>query len=67
MLKSEPGENTAEWAPCLQSSGVPVSQEVVSVVSLKTVSVGALLLLNLQEPKPEKDPARESSIWEPQM
>ncbi|KAL8180555.1 UNVERIFIED_CONTAM: hypothetical protein K2H54_027588 [Gekko kuhli] len=66
-LKSEPGENTAGWGPCLQGSGLPGPQEVVSVVSLKTVSVGALLVLNLQEPKPEKDPAGESAIWEPQM
>ncbi|XP_054851833.1 zinc finger protein 34-like [Eublepharis macularius] len=66
-LKSETGENTAEWGPCSQSSGTPVQQEAVSVLSLKTVSVGALFLLNLPEPKPGKGPARESNIWEPQI
>nr|XP_028565089.1 zinc finger protein 454-like isoform X1 [Podarcis muralis]XP_028565091.1 zinc finger protein 454-like isoform X1 [Podarcis muralis] len=66
-LKDEPVENAhREWGPCLQGVGVPsVQPEAVSVLSLKTVSVGALLLLNLQEPKQEKDPAGNS--WEPQM
>ncbi|XP_053136064.1 zinc finger protein 26 isoform X2 [Hemicordylus capensis] len=66
-LKSEPVEKAPGWAPCLQTSGPPVQQEAVSMLSLKTVSVGALLLLNLPEPKEERDPAGEANAWEPQM
>ncbi|XP_063000121.1 zinc finger protein 436-like [Elgaria multicarinata webbii] len=66
-LKSEPGENASEWPPCLQGSADPVQQDPMGMLSLKTVSVGALLLLNLQEPKQEKDPAGPSEAWEPPM
>ncbi|XP_061459079.1 zinc finger protein 14 homolog [Rhineura floridana] len=64
-VKDEPVDSASEWTPCLQNSGTPVQADTVSMLSLKTVSVGALLLLNLREPKQEEDPAGNS--WEPQM
>uniref|UniRef100_A0ABM5F1F5 Zinc finger protein 26 n=1 Tax=Pogona vitticeps TaxID=103695 RepID=A0ABM5F1F5_9SAUR len=66
-VKHEPAENGSEWPPCLQNPGGPIQQETVNVLSLKTVSVGALLLLNLQEPKQEKDLDGHAQAWEPQM
>ncbi|XP_042298074.1 zinc finger protein 34-like [Sceloporus undulatus] len=66
-LKSEPGENAATWGPCLQGSAATIQQDARSVLSLKTVSVGALLLLNLQEPKLEKQQVDTSATWETPM
>ncbi|XP_039188446.1 zinc finger protein 268-like [Crotalus tigris] len=59
-LKSEPLRTASDWQPCLQDS-------VPSVLSLKTVSGGALLLLNLPDPNHGRDPGAKPNAWEPQM
>ncbi|XP_044300283.1 zinc finger protein 135-like isoform X2 [Varanus komodoensis] len=63
-LKKEPVESAPEWPPCLQAAPQPAP---LGMLSLKTVSVGALLLLNLQEPKQESDPAGTAEAWVPQL
>ncbi|XP_063171884.1 zinc finger protein 34-like [Candoia aspera] len=66
-LKSEPLGAASEWKPCLPGSGSPAPQDAMhSVLSLKTVAVGALLLLNLPEPKRRRDPGAAPDAWEPQ-
>lgn len=59
-LKSQPLQATSEWGPCLQDT-------VPSLLSLKTVSGGALLLLNLPDPNRGRDPGAKPEAWEPQM
>ncbi|XP_034284572.1 zinc finger protein 454-like isoform X1 [Pantherophis guttatus] len=67
-LKSERLEVASEWQPCLQSLGSPKLQDTMpSVLSLKTVSGSALLLLNLPDPNRGRDPGTKPDAWEPQM
>ncbi|KAM6422995.1 uncharacterized protein PHA67_005256 isoform 1-T4 [Liasis olivaceus] len=66
--KSEPLEAASGWKPCLQSSGAATPQGTVhSVLSLKAVSVGALLLLTLPEAKRGRDPGAKPDAWAPQV
>ncbi|XP_070618490.1 zinc finger protein 436-like [Erythrolamprus reginae] len=63
-LKSETLEATAEW----QNLGGPTLQDAMpGVLSLKTVSGGALLLLNLPDPNRRRDTGAKPDVWEPQM
>ncbi|KAJ6656613.1 hypothetical protein lerEdw1_003500, partial [Lerista edwardsae] len=71
-----PSVEATQVCPECESGGVtslpagadpPSHQDAVGMLSLKTVSVGALLLLNLPEPKQEKAPAGKPAPWEPQM
>ncbi|XP_008118004.2 zinc finger protein 485 [Anolis carolinensis] len=66
-LKGSSGEGAmaAVWGPCLPASGAALPPEGMNILSLKTVSVGALLLLNLQDPKVGKGPT--GTAWQAPM
>ncbi|KAG8146122.1 hypothetical protein E2320_012517 [Naja naja] len=67
-LKGKMLEAASDWQPCLQSLGGPTRQDTVpSVLSLKTASGGALLLLNLPDSNRGRDLGAKPDAWQPQM